>query len=437
MKRSWVVDAYRAAGQVVRLQGWVETVRSMKKMLFVVLRDKTGTIQITHVRGGEGDQVEASLGSLTTGSAIEIVGNVVANEKVKLGQVEVIPSEVVVHSLADPKLPIAEDSGTDLRLDWRFIDLRRPRNRLIFEVQTTAEVAMRRFWQENGFLEIHSPKLMGGASESGSELFKVEYFGGSAYLAQSPQFYKQMAMAAGMERIFEVGPVFRADPSFTSRHATEFTSIDMEVSWIDSHEDVMSFEERWLHCILQAVRDEHGPAIMEHFQTDIVVPSLPFPRVTMEEALEIVRESGHVPPPGSKEGDLDPEGERAVCRHIKKTQGHEFAFVTEYPWSVRPFYHMKLEGKPHLTKSFDLLWKGLEVTTGAQREHRYDLLRQQAVEKGLSEASVQYYLDFFKYGCPPHGGLGFGLVRMLMCLLNIGNLREVTYLHRGPNRLTP
>lgn len=437
MQRSWVLDAYRSAGQVVRLQGWVETVRSMKKMLFVVLRDKTGTVQITHVRKGEGDQIEASLESLTTGSAIEIVGNVVANEKVKLGQVEIVPSEIKIHSLADAKMPITEDSGSDLRLDWRFLDLRRPRNRLIFEVQTTAEVAMRRFWQENGFLEIHSPKLMGGASESGSELFKVEYFGGNAYLAQSPQFYKQMAMAAGFERIFEIAPVFRADPSFTSRHATEFTSIDMEVSWIDSHEDVMSFEERWLQCILQAVHDEHGSAIREHFQTDIVVPTLPFPRVTMEEAQEIVRQRGHVPAQGSKEGDLDPEGERLVCRHVKETLGHEFAFVTEYPWSVRPFYHMKLEGKPHLTKSFDLLWKGLEVTTGAQREHRYDLLAQQAVEKGLSPESVQYYLDFFKYGCPPHGGLGFGLVRMLMCLLNVGNLREVTYLHRGPNRLTP
>ncbi len=435
MERTMIGNLRAAIGSTVCVKGWVQTLRDQKRVQFIVVRDHTGSVQT--VREKKGDPLSALISTLMTESAVEITGTVVANQQVKLGGIEITLDNVKIVGMAPPMLPITEESGVDLRLDWRFLDLRRPKNRLIFEVQTTAEYAMRKFWAENGFLEIHSPKLMGGASESGAELFKVEYFGGEAFLAQSPQFYKQMAMSAGFERVFEIGPVFRADPSFTSRHATEFTSIDMEISWIDSHEDVMTMEERWLAYVLQAVKEAHGPAIQEHFKAEVVVPSLPFPRVTMEEAQRIVKERGHMPPAGSKEDDLDPEGERVLCRHIQETLGHEFVFVTDYPWSVRPFYHMRPEGKPHLTQSFDLLWKGLEVTTGAQREHRYDILVEQTREKGIDPASVQYYLDFFKYGCPPHGGLGFGLVRMLMCLLNVGNLREVTYLHRGPNRLTP
>lgn len=437
MQRTFVRDLKEKIGSEVRINGWVQTIRNQKKMQFLVIRDHTGTVQVTVVRQDPPLPIELAINSLTVESAVTVIGKVVANDKVKLGQIEIQPSDLQVHSLAPPQLPITDDSNMDLRLDWRFLDLRRPKNRLIFEAQTTAENAMRKFWAENGFLEIHTPKFMGSASESGAELFRVEYFGGHAYLAQSPQFYKQMAMSAGFERICEIGPVFRADPSFTSRHATEFTGIDMEISWVDSHEDVMHMEERWLQYVLEAVAKEHGSAIEEMFGVKVVVPTLPFPRIPMEEAQRIVKERGHVPPEGSKSDDLDPEGERLLCRHVQEMFGHEFVFVTDYPWSVRPFYHMRREGNPNITNSFDLLWKGLEVTTGAQREHRYDILLSQAIEKGVPPESIQYYLDFFKYGCPPHGGLGVGLVRLLMCLLNVGNLREVTYLHRGPNRLTP
>jgi len=213
--------------------------------------------------------------------------------------------------------------------------------------------------------------------------------------------------------------------------------VDMEISWIDSHEDVMIMEERWLRHVLEAISKTHGAAIKDTFGVEVVVPSLPFPRVTMEEAQQILKEKGHVPPADSKEGDLDPEAERVLCRHIREVHGHEFVFVTAYPWSVRPFYHMRADHDLQLTNSYDLLWKGLEVTTGAQREHRHDILVEQAKEKGIVPESIQYYLDFFRYGCPPHGGFGFGLTRMLMMLFNVSNVREVTYLYRGPNRLTP
>lgn len=437
MKRSLVKDLQTAVGSAVRIQGWVETIRNQKRMQFVVLRDHTGSVQIVHMKKGDDYPTTAAINNLTAESAIEVVGTVVANENVKLGQIEVSPTEFVVHSLSEAQLPIKPDSGLDLRLDWRFLDIRRPQVRLIFEVQTTAENAMRQFWSENGFLEMHSPKLMGSASESGSELFQLEYFGKQASLAQSPQFYKQMAMAAGFDRVCEIGPVFRANPSFTSRHDTEFTCIDMEISWVDSHEDVMQMEERWIQFVLQAVKDAHGEDIKTAFGVNVVVPPLPFPRISMEEAQRILRKKGHTPPADSKEGDLDPEGERVLCRHIAEAHGHEFIFVTEYPWSVRPFYHMRHSDDPSLTKSFDLLWKGLEVTTGAQREHRHDILLAQAMDKGIEPEGIQFYLDFFKFGCPPHGGFGVGLTRLLMVLLNVKNIREVTYLYRGPNRLTP
>jgi aspartyl-tRNA synthetase len=433
MQRVLIKNLKSMNGQTVHVCGWVQILRDQKKMQFIVVRDHTGLVQFVHSKGD--DELSRLVSSLTTESAVELEGTVVENPIVKLGGIEVALTNLTVVNPAPPTLPITEESGLDLRLDWRFLDLRRPENTLVFQVQTAAEQAMREYWTKNGFIEIHSPKFMGAASESGAELFRVEYFGGYAYLAQSPQFYKQMAMAAGFDRVFEVGPVFRANPSFTSRHDTEFTSVDVEISWIESHEDVMAVEEGWIQYVLQSLHNQLGPAIKERFGVDIVVPGLPFPRITMAQAYEMLAKDGHVLSPETK-GDLDPEGERRLCAMIKAQTGHEFVFVTDYPVTVRPFYHMRHEdGKT--TKSFDLLWKGLEVTTGAQREHRYDVLVAQAKEKGLNPEPIQSYLDCFRYGCPPHGGYGFGLTRMLMVLLGVKNVREVTFLYRGPNRLSP
>ncbi len=294
---------------------------------------------------------------------------------------------------------------------------------------------MRQFAYGEGCTEMHTPKLMGSASESGAEVFKLQYFTRAAYLAQSPQFFKQMAIAAGIDRVFEIGPVFRAEPSFTARHATEFTGVDVELAWIADVEDVMAFEENMLTAVLAAVADEHGEAIREHFGVEVAVPRVPFPRVSMAEAHRLLRAQGwdrH----GVKD-DLDPEGERRLAAHIKQATGHPFVFVTHYPASARPFYHMRPASRPDLTCSFDLLWNGLEITTGAQREHRYELLLKQAVEKGLGVEQLQDYLNCFRFGCPPHGGLGMGLGRVLMVMLGLDSLREATFLFRGPNRLTP
>jgi aspartyl-tRNA synthetase len=245
-----------------------------------------------------------------------------------------------------------------------------------------------------------------------------------------------MAMSAGMDRVCEIGPVFRADPSFTSRHMTEFTGVDVEMSWVDSHEDVMAFEERWLQYIYQRVKDVHRDEIKARLGVDIRVPEVPFPRIPMVEARQILDSKGYVLPP-EKKGDIDPGGERVIAEYVKEKYDHDFVFLTDWPITVRPFYHMRHPDNNNLTRSFDLIANGLEITTGAQREHRYDILVKQALEKGLHMEPIQWYLDFFKYGCPPHGGFGLGLSRLLMVLLNLGNIREAVFLFRGPNRLIP
>jgi aspartyl-tRNA synthetase len=435
MTRTLIDELPAHIGEQVSIRGWVQVVRDQKRMQFLVVRDETGSAQVVLGKDEPPTELNEVVTQLAAESAVTVTGTVVADERVKLGGLELQLVGLTVDSPAEPELPIAADSALDKRIDWRYLDLRRPDRRLIFEVQSTVEHAMREFWRKEGFIEIHTPKLMGSASESGAELFKVEYFDRQAYLAQSPQFYKQMAMAAGFGKVFEIGPVFRANPSFTSRHDTEFTSVDVELSWIDSHEDVMAFEESWLAHVLGAVRDAHGEAIEATFETELVVPSVPFPRVTLEEAKELLRGAGHEAPGAGH--DLDPPSERALSALIKQKHGHEFTFVTDYPTSVRPFYHMRYEDRPTVTKSFDLLWKGIELTTGAQREHRYEQLLEQARDKGVDPGPIQYYLDFFRFGAPPHGGFGFGLTRLLMQLLGQENVREVTFLYRGPNRLEP
>ena len=429
----------------VRVSGWVETVRDQKKVQFVILRDETGAVQLVNPatrpdpEGAEQDAAEleltALISELSTGTFLTVTGELKHDERVKLGGVEIKIGGLEIAAAALPETPIAADSGLDKRMDWRFIDLRQRRNNLVFRIQTTLEHAMRSYWVERDYVEIHSPKLMSTPAEGNAELFALEYFGDqTAYLAQSPQHFKQMAQAAGFGKVFEIGDVFRADPSFTSRHATEFTSIDAELSWIDSYEDVAAMQEELLAVAFQAVADKHGDEIKELFDIDVVVPTVPFPRIPLAEAREIVKARGYDIP--RTDGDLDPEGERQISAHVQETYGHQFVFITDYHPEIRPFYHMR-NAETGLTASYDLLFRGTEITTGAQREHRIDVLEAQAVEKGLSLEGLEHYLDFFRYGVPPHGGFGMGLARVLMLMLGQDSIREVTFLFRGPTRLAP
>ena len=437
--RTLVKNLAAAPDGPISVSGWVDTVRDQKKVQFVVLRDESGAVQLVHPRtdteeGSAPDEVAAAISSLTTGSFLSVTGELKHDERVKLGGLEVKIESLEVASTA-LDIPIAEDSSVDKRLDYRWIDLRRPELNLLFRAQTTFLHALRTWWVEHDFVEIHTPKLMSSPSESRAELFQVPYFETTAYLAQSPQHFKQMGQAAGFGGVFEVGPAFRADPSFTSRHATEFVSVDTELSWVDSHEDVMSVHEQLLVAGFSAVKEKHGADIEALFGVEVTVPSVPFPRIPLAEAKQIVAGRGYVVP--RADADMDPEGERRISEYVKETFGHEFVFLTDYASSIRPYYHRRHDDDPSLTKSYDLIFNGAEISTGAQREHRIDVLVAQARDKGLNPDEIGEYLEFFRYGIPPHGGFGMGMARVMMLLLHQPSIREVTYLFRGPNRLEP
>ena len=414
-----------------RVQGFVENFRNKRTMAFIVVKDATGKLQITIEKEKHPEMLEM-LDKLTIHSVVTFEGEVVASEYVKMGGKEMYPDFMQVESYAEA-LPIKDDSDIDVRMDYRWIDLRREKNHLMLALQTTLTAALREFLVERDFVEIHTPKLIAAASESGSDVFEVKYFDGNAYLAQSPQFYKQMAMAAGLERIFETGPVFRAEKSYTNKHATEFTGFDLEFSYINGCEDVMKMEEELLTYALGKVKEAHGDAIKELYGLDLEVPTLPFPRMKLKDVYRELEERYGYTVPEELHGDLTTEAERMTKQLCRDMFDHEFLFITDYDAKERAFYHMRDEnGVP---QGYDLIWRGVEITTGAQREHRYDVLKAQAEEKGLAE-DVKFYLEFFKYGCPPHGGFGLGIDRLTMLFLGL-SIKEVQFLFRGPNRLTP
>lgn len=444
LERTFIRDIRNKAGETVKVQGFVENFRDGKSMAFIVVKDITGKLQVT-VEKEKCANIIDELAKITPDSVITVVGTACENEYVKLGGIEILPSELAVESVAEP-LPIVrkeipatkkkqavERSSIDQRLNYRWIDLRTDENQLLFKVQSCLINAMRQYLIDHDFTEIHTPKLIGAASESGADVFEVEYFGRKAYLAQSPQFYKQMAMASGFERIFEVAPVFRAEKSFTSKHTTEFTGFDLEFSYIESYRDVMQIEAETLAYALGVVKERFGESIKEAFGTEVIVPSLPFPVIKLSDLYsELEKEYGYIPADEDR-GDLTTEAEKLSFDWVMKHYNNEFLFITDYAAEKRAFYHMRDEnGVP---QGYDLIWRGVEITTGAQREHRYDVLKKQADEKGLGE-DVKFYLEFFKYGCPPHGGFGLGVDRLTMLLLGL-NIKEAMFLFRSPDRLNP
>lgn len=428
MERTYIKDI--KVGEVNKVKGFIENIRDKKSMAFIVVRDITGKLQIT-IEKEKFPEIAKEIEGLLPHSVITVEGPIVANEFVKMGGVEMLPETLKVESRA-AALPLGPDANIDTRLDYRWIDLRTEKNQLMFEMQTELVKAFREFCLERNFIEIHTPKLIGTASESGADVFELDYFDGKAYLAQSPQFYKQMSMASGFERTFESGPVFRAEKSNTNKHATEFTGFDIEISYIESYEDIMKFEEEMLTYALEKVNAKYGEKCKEIFGKEIVVPTLPFPRIKLADLYAELKEMYGLEVPASEMNDLTTEAERLCQKYAMDKYGHEFLFVTDYPKDKRAFYHMRKDGIP---QGYDLIWSGVEITTGAQREHRYDVLKAQAEEKGLDK-DVKFYLEFFKYGCPPHGGFGLGVDRLTMILTDY-TIKEVEFLFRGPNRLTP
>lgn len=423
----------------VVISGFVDEIRNLKWVQFVVLRDETGKVQITIEKSEEANkELVEIVDNLTVESTLKVTGRVMDSPKVKLNGMEVIPSKIEVTSVNHGELPFNyKDISTvnlDTRLDYRYIDLRSEKNILMFQIQSTLVRYMREYLYINGFTEIHSPKLLGAASESGSEVFEVKYFDKKAYLAQSPQFYKQMALAAGFGKVFEVAPCFRAENSNTSRHATEFTSFDLEMAYINDFNDVMDLEAEMLAYAFEKTNEVFGEKIKEVFETELVVPKTPFPKMRLADIYQELEERYGYKVDDSEKKDLTTEAERLCYKLSMDKFNSEFLFVIDFPADKRAFYHMRDENG--ILQGYDLIWRGVEITTGAQREHRYEHICKNAEEKGLKE-DVKFYLDFFKHGCPPHGGFAIGVDRLTMLLLGIPSVKETQFLFRGPNRLNP
>ena len=438
MKKINVNELKNYFGQEIEFSGFVDNIRDLQWVQFIILRDETGKVQVTIEKSEEKNKEMVELiSSLPLESTVKVTGTVMDSPKVKLNGMEIIPSKIEVTSRSENEIPFnyknLDGVNLDTRLDYRFIDLRSDKNILMYKVQTALVEGMRNFLYQNNFIEIHTPKLIGAASESGSEVFEVKYFDRLAYLAQSPQFYKQMAMASGFEKIFEVAPAFRAENSNTNRHATEFTSFDLEFSYIDSYLDVMDMEEDLLIAGLSRVKELYGEQIKELFDTEVVIPTKPFPRIKLEDLYNELHKRYNYEIPKEDVGDMNSEAEKLTGKFAMEEYGHEFIFITDFSKTKRAFYHMR---KDEIPQGYDLIWRGMEITTGAQREHRYEVLKEQAKEKGLGE-DVKFYLEFFKYGCPPHGGFAVGVDRLTMLLLQTQNLKETQFLFRGPSRLEP
>lgn len=429
MNRTKIEGLQEKLGTTVTISGFAQAIRNQGKIAFMRVRDNSGSIQIVIL--GNNEVAFNTIKSLSIESVVTITGLCEAAKQVPEG-LEIECESITVLSAADPILPIpvaiekgSENVDVSNRFDWRWLDLRLPDKQLIFKLWTLLESGARKYFLQNGFTQLYSPAMMSAASEGGAEFFEVKYFDRKAYLAQSPQFYKQMAMASGMEKIFMVGPVFRAEESFTTRHMTEFTGWDVEISYIDSHHDVMDMEEALLIAAFTEAKT---------LMSELVVPATPFPRITFGDVKRMLANAGI---PSEKAHDLSPEEERELAKLIKAETGSDFVFVIDYPFEGRAFYHMRHEDNNQLTKGFDLLYKGLEITTGAQREHRIEILEKQALEKGVSLESIADYLNFFRYGCPPHGGIGMGPGRLVMKILDLDSVKEATFLPRDVKRLRP
>ena len=395
MEKIFVDELKNHIDEEITFSGFVDAIRDKKWVMFVILKDHTGKVQMTIEKSEEKNQKLLDImSSVTKDSTINITAKVISNEAVKLGGLELIPSMIEVTSKAE-ELPFDYDNlecvNIDTRLDYRWLDIRNEKNMLLRLVESTLTEGMRKYLYNNKFIEIHTPKLIGTASESGSNVFGVKYFDKEAYLAQSPQFYKQMALASGLDRVFEIAPCFRAENSNTNRHATEFTSVDLEFAYINSYEDVMSLEEDLLIAALTEVKEKYGEQIKKLYNKEVVIPTKPFPRMDLQDLYkELNKEYGYTIPDHDI-GDTNAETEGLIYKYAMEKFNSEFMFVTGYAATKRPFYHMRKDG---ILQGYDLIWRGTEITSGAQREHRYEEIVKNAKEKGLGE-DVKFYLQFF------------------------------------------
>lgn len=437
MERILIGDLKSHTGEEVTVRGTVDIRRDHGKLVFLDIRDRSGVVQMVGLPNHEGVVETAS--KLRVQSTVEITGKVnlrpekMVQKDQPNGDIEIEILSITILSLAQ-ELPfdLDDDLNIDTRLDYRPLTLRTKRDRAIFKVQSTIVSAYREALDQEDFVEFQAPKIVGDDAEGGANVFKVEYLKGQdAYLATSPQFYKQI-MVGVFERGYCVGNVFRAEKHATTRHINEYTSLDAEFGFIDDHHDIMNMETKVIHHILKRLEE----TCSEEFKTlEANLPKIPkeIPYMKLKEAQELIsKETGEN---CVGEPDLEPAHERWLCEYAAENLNSDFIFITHYPVSKRPMYTYEDENDPGFTKSFDLLFRGVEITTGGQRVHEYEQLIQKIKDKGLDPEAFSFYLQAFKYGMPPHGGWGMGLERLTQKLLGFTNLRETTLFPRDINRI--
>lgn len=429
MERVIVENLEKYIGEKILIKGWVHRVRKLKAITFLILRDRTGMVQCVV------DNNFMDISSLKLESVISIEG------LLKEGTNTLNPFEVLIEKLevlneVQEELPIEINKkelevNLDTMLNNRVLSLRQEKKHSIFKIQGIIAEGFREFLIKQGFTEIFTPKIVAEGAEGGTDMFEIKYFENKAYLAQSPQFYKQMMVGAGYERVFEVGAVYRAEQHNTNRHLNEYISMDLEMGFIENEEDLMKLEESLLKYILTKLENQ-GEKCLKILEVTLPEIKDSIPKLSFSNALEILKtQYGKT----DLEGDLDPEGEKLICKYSKEKLGSEFLFLTNYPRRKRPMYTMPLGAEE--TRSFDLLFRGLEITTGGQRIHSYNMLIENILYKGLTPENYEGYTNTFKYGMPPHGGLAIGLERLTAQLLGLSNVRETSLFPRDRTRLTP
>ncbi len=422
-------ELFQHVNQEITLMGWAHKCRYLGNLSFISVRDRKGIVQCV---------LEGELASIVieTESVVSIRGKVVPHPNSE-GVFEIQATNVEIMNAAMNSLPFEINkkevkAGLDTILDNRVLSLRNPKLHAVLTIQSVLVRAFQQFLSNQGFTQIFTPKIVASGTEGGSNLFPLQYFEKEAYLAQSPQFYKQMMVGAGYERVFEIAPAYRAEEHNTSRHLNEYISLDVEMGFIESEEDLMELETALLREMFQAVQVE---CTAEVELLGISIPQLSdIPRIPVAEAQAILESKYGKQSP---KGDLDPEGERLICQYIAEQGKPAFVFITDYPREIRPMYAKPNPSNPALTSSFDLLFNGLEVTTGGQRIHQFDLLVDSMKDRGLSSESFGSYLDTFKYGMPPHGGFAIGLERLTAQLIGLSNVRHASAFPRDRTRLTP
>ncbi|MEO0113952.1 MAG: aspartate--tRNA(Asn) ligase [candidate division WOR-3 bacterium] len=434
MERVLAREVRNYIGKEILLKGWIHQIRPLGKIAFILLRDRSGIVQTIVT-----DAKQINLAELERESAVAIWGKVKEEPQAPGGiEVEVKKIDVIAKTLAPLPFEVNRSQEMlnlkiDMILDHRPFSLRNPEIGSVFRVQAEICRSFAEFMRMNDFLEVHTSKIIAQGTEGGTALFPIQYFEQKAYLAQSPQFYKQMLVGAGYERVFEIGFVYRAEDHATSRHINEYLSLDFEMGFIDSYQEVIDLEIAFLKYLFNNLRTNCAKELAI-YQVDL--PEIKeIPQIRLLDAINIIKkEFGKE---SSRPDDLDPEGEKLICEYTQKKYGSDFVYITNYPASARPFYTMPDLENPGLTKSFDLLYKGLEVTTGSQRIHDYNMLVENIRRFNMDPNSFEFYLEIFRYGMPPHGGLAIGTERLTQQILGLKNVREASFFPRDRYRLTP